>query len=173
MVRDSRISVTRDREGVTLTVSSLGLSDGGKYVCALNLKHSVLTLVHQLNIEGKSTAQYDRCDVVRLLSVPPSIQHVSPGNGTITVRSGSRVRLQCRASGQPRPNIYWTRKHNQPFPWGLGTNKTVSGQTLSMTNLTRSYSGDYVCHADNGVGRWPVKQIITLDVLCKSDLSYI
>ena len=117
--------------------------------------------------------------------VPPTIHQVSPGgNGTVTVLSGSRVRLQCRASGQPRPNIYWTRQvrdclsphhivnlprlqHNQPFPWGLGTNKTVSGQTLSMTNLTRSYSGEYVCHADNGVGRWPVRQIISLDVLCK------
>ena len=53
VVRDPRISVTRDRAGVSLTVSSLGLSDGGKYVCALNLKHSVLTLVHQLNIESE------------------------------------------------------------------------------------------------------------------------
>ena len=36
-----------------------------------------------------------------------------------------------------------------------------------MKNITRSYSGDYVCNADNGVSRWPVTQIISLDVLCK------
>ena len=54
VVRDSRISVTRERDGVSLRVSSLGLSDGGRYVCALNMKHSVLTVVHQLNIEGES-----------------------------------------------------------------------------------------------------------------------
>ena len=53
VVRDSRISVTREGDGVSLTVSSLGLSDGGRYVCALNMKHSVLTVVHQLNIEGE------------------------------------------------------------------------------------------------------------------------
>ena len=33
--------------------------------------------------------------------------------------------------------------------------------------VSRSYTGDYVCTADNGVGRWPVRKIITLDVLCK------
>ena len=106
-----------------------------------------------------------------LPSVPPTIHQVTPGNGTVRVVSGSRVRLECRASGQPRPHIYWTRKHNQPFPWARATNKTVSGPTLSMTNLTRAYSGEYVCHADNGVGRWAVTQIIRLDVLCKSPLS--
>ena len=40
-----------------------------------------------------------------------------------------------------------------------------------MSNITRSYSGDYVCNADNGVGRWPVTQVITLDVLCKLELN--
>ena len=53
VVQDSRISVRRERDEVRLIVRSLGLADGGKYVCALNLKHSVLTLVHQLNIEGE------------------------------------------------------------------------------------------------------------------------
>ena len=36
-----------------------------------------------------------------------------------------------------------------------------------MKDVTRSYSGDYVCNADNGVGRWPVRQMVSLDVLCE------
>ena len=51
--------------------------------------------------------------------------------------------------------------------WGLGTNISVAGEVLTMSNITRAYSGDYVCNADNGVGRWPVTQVISLDVLCK------
>ena len=53
VLQDSRISVSGDREGVELSLSNLKLSDGGKYVCALNLKHSVLSVVHSLNIEGE------------------------------------------------------------------------------------------------------------------------
>ena len=67
-----------------------------------------------------------------------------------------------------RKNIYKKIfQHNLPFPWGLGTNLTVSGEKLVMKDVTRSYSGDYVCNADNGVGRWPVRQMVSLDVLCE------
>ena len=38
-----------------------------------------------------------------------------------------------------------------------------------MTNITRAYAGNYVCSADNGVGRFPVRESITLDVLCEYD----
>ena len=58
-------------------------------------------------------------------------------------------------------------QHNQPFPWGLEGNLTVAGEILSMSNITRAYSGDYVCNADNGVGRYPVRESITINVLCK------
>ena len=58
-------------------------------------------------------------------------------------------------------------QHNQPFPWGSEGNLTVPGEILSMSNITRAYSGEYVCNADNGVGRYPVRESITLDVLCK------
>lgn len=123
-------------------------------MCALNTKTSVLSTTHTLHIE-----------------VPPTIHGLHPRNGTITVRSGSRVRLECKASGQPHPTIFWTRMHNQPFAWGHGTNMSVSGESLIMTNITRSYSGDYACNADNGVGRWPVTQLVSLNVLYAPEVS--
>ena len=49
------------------------------------------------------------CHLV-MFAVPPRIHNLHPLNGSITVRSGSRVRLECRASGQPPPSIYWSRK---------------------------------------------------------------
>ena len=48
--------------------------------------------------------------MIILFAVPPKIHNLHPLNGSITVRSGSRVRLECRASGQPPPSIYWSRK---------------------------------------------------------------
>jgi len=149
VLKDSRISVNHiPRDGVSITITDLKVSDSGQYACALNLKQNVLKVVHTLQIE-----------------VPPQIHNLHPLNGSITVRSGSRVRLECRASGQPKPAVYWNRRHNQPFPWGSEGNLTVPGEILSMSNITRAYSGDYVCNADNGVGRYPVRESITLDVL--------
>jgi len=149
VLKDSRITVNHlPNRGVSITIHGLKVSDSGSYDCALNLKSHVLNVVHTLQIE-----------------VPPKIHNLHPLNGSITVRSGSRVRLECRASGQPPPSIYWSRKHNQPFPWGSGGNLTVPGEVLMMTNITRAYSGDYMCSADNGVGSFPVRESITLDVL--------
>ena len=55
VLQDSRISVSGGTNGVVLTLHGLRLSDAGQYVCALNTKHSVLSVIHTLNIEGRRT----------------------------------------------------------------------------------------------------------------------
>lgn len=42
-------------------------------------------------------------------SVPPSVRAV-PSSGQITARKGGAVTLECKASGNPVPSIYWTKK---------------------------------------------------------------
>ena len=66
VLQDSRISVSAGvgGQGVMLSVSGLRLSDSGHYTCALNTKHSVLSLVHTLNIEGKH--HYSYTDLITL-----------------------------------------------------------------------------------------------------------
>lgn len=44
-------------------------------------------------------------------SVPPRIHFVTSG-GHLQVKKGAPVRLDCNASGNPNPNITWTRKNN-------------------------------------------------------------
>ena len=41
--------------------------------------------------------------------VPPRIHHIS---GALSARKGSTVRIECSASGNPSPNITWSRKNN-------------------------------------------------------------
>lgn len=42
-------------------------------------------------------------------TVPPSLR-VIPQNGQVTARKGSTVTLECKASGNPVPTIYWNKK---------------------------------------------------------------
>ena len=54
VLKDSRISVNHiPRDGVSITITDLKVSDSGQYACALNLKQNVLKVVHTLQIEGK------------------------------------------------------------------------------------------------------------------------
>lgn len=62
---------------------------------------------------GDSDEARDQVHTVEIL-VPPSVRPV-PQNGQITARKGSTVTLECRASGNPVPNIYFYKKVSQTF----------------------------------------------------------
>merc|ERR1719410_2278428 len=82
-------------------------------------------------------------------------------DGQVISADNFKVLKDSRITVNHLPN----RGHNQPFPWGTGGNLTVPGEVLLMTNITRAYSGDYMCSADNGVGSYPVRESISIDVL--------
>jgi len=91
--------------------------------------------------------------------VPPSIRAVPP-EGAVTGREGTPVTLRCEASGVPPPTIQW-HKSVGTVPGGeIG----CQGACFTITELTRSGAGDYMCTASNGVG--PLQHAtITLSVL--------
>lgn len=41
--------------------------------------------------------------------VPPTVRSI-PETGQVTARKGSSIVLECKASGNPVPNIYWYKK---------------------------------------------------------------
>lgn len=105
--------------------------------------------------------------VFLLKLVPPKIHHVTSG-GHLQVKKGSPVRLECSASGNPLPNITWTRKNNV-LP--NGEDKYVSPVYI-VENMDRHKGGIYICTANNGVGP-PASNQIILHVLCKFALFCI
>ena len=73
------------------------------------------------------------CHLV-MFAVPPRIHNLHPLNGSITVRSGSRVRLECRASGQPPPSIYWSRKVINITIWSPSSSSSTSSSSSSSSS---------------------------------------
>lgn len=88
VTRDTRFKLV---DGYNLQIGGVRIQDAGDYVCQI----------------GDQDAR-DQVHTVEIL-VPPSVRPV-PQNGQITARKGSSVTLECKASGNPVPNLYWHKK---------------------------------------------------------------
>lgn len=73
--------------------------------------------------------------VIIIFPVPSRINHISSG-GHLQVKKGSSVRIECTASGNPTPNITWSRKNNV-LPNGKCTDKYK--QPSSSISLPESF----------------------------------
>ena len=60
------------------------------------------------------------------------------------VVEGENVTLRCNATGNPAPNITWTKDGSPTVLY--------QGETYSIVNIQRQAAGDYTCTAWNGVG---------------------
>ena len=94
-----------------------------------------------------------------LLSVPASLTNVSLDQ---TVREESNMQLLCEATGQPPPNITWTRVLEDD------SNSEVLhyGSTWDFPNINRTAFGTYRCTAYNIIGN-PVRREVKVNVTCK------
>lgn len=85
-----------------------------------------------------------------------------PTSGQLTARKGGAVTLECKASGNPVPTIYWTKKNGS----GKSAARVGEGAILTLEKVERQQAGVYTCTAENNVGD-PVTVDMRLDVLCK------
>lgn len=88
ITRDKRFSLV---DSYDLQISGVKTQDAGDYICQIG-DQETRDQVHTLEI-----------------LVPPTIRAV-PVNGQVTARKGSTVTLECKASGNPVPSIYWFKK---------------------------------------------------------------
>ncbi|XP_058447791.1 neurotrimin-like [Malaya genurostris] len=148
----SQLMVTRDERirlvnGYNLEISELEPQDAGDYVCQISDK-----------------INKDQVHTVEIL-VPPSVRAIPP-SGQLTARKGGAVTLECKASGNPVPSIYWTKRSGA----GKSAAKIGEGPILTLERVERQQAGVYQCTADNNVGE-PVTVDMRLDVLYPPDIS--
>ena len=62
----------------------------------------------------------------------------------MTVIERDNASLYCNATGNPTPNITWTKDGSPTVLY--------QGETYSFVNIQRHAVGDYTCTAWNGVG---------------------
>ena len=91
-----------------------------------------------------------------LFYLDPSTIVSSPVNSTFL--EGSNVTLHCNATGNPTPNITWSK-------YGSAT-VLYQGETHSIVDIQRQTAGDYTCTASNGVGQH-TNATATITVHCK------
>ena len=89
-----------------------------------------------------------------------------------TKTEGENVNLVCDATGNPPPRISWTRNG---ISVDLSGNSRISfsadKKQLTITNVSRTDSGEYRCVANNSVGN-DTSNPATLNVQCKYNVLY-
>ena len=109
------------------------------------------------------------CSYYLLFADPPAIA-LSPLNAT--KEEGENFTWFCGASGNPEPNISWIFNGSH-----INTNYNPNivfskdKRKLTITNVSRKYSGEYQCLASNNIGN-ASSQVATFDVLCEYDVSW-
>ena len=84
--------------------------------------------------------------MLRLISDLPSIT-IRGETSVKTVSLGGNLTLECIGTGNPKPQIQWSRVDG-PLPQGL----IIEGGILTIQNAQHSYEGVYNCKVTNRVG---------------------
>jgi len=125
--------------------------DEGVYRCeATNLKGRVVATQTIVKVEAPSIHQ------TNLLGEPNKEENQAKVVGT-----GSRLVLQCRISGRPRPEIIWTLEGAALA--SPRVNITDDNQTLIVENLSADDSGRYECLVRNSGGATSVFQNVSVE----------
>ena len=69
--------------------------------------------------------------------------------GRNSATEGDELTLQCTASGNPIPNVTWTKDDNDVE---LASTVQTAVSTLIISSVTREDSGVYKCTATNAAG---------------------
>ncbi|XP_025834368.1 lachesin isoform X2 [Agrilus planipennis] len=138
ITNNARLSVTHnDYNTWTLNIKNVKREDRGQYMCQVNTDPMKM--------------QTAFLEVV----IPPDIINEET-SGDVMVPEGGSAKLVCKARGHPQPSITWKREDGGEIIAREGPNGRtklyyVEGEVLTLTKVTRSEMGAYLCIAANGV----------------------
>uniref|UniRef100_T1J582 Down syndrome cell adhesion molecule n=1 Tax=Strigamia maritima TaxID=126957 RepID=T1J582_STRMM len=127
-----------DEYASILTIGHVARRHSGNYTCTVSNAASSVNRTAELTV-----------------NVPP--QWITEPQDT-AVLVGSRLQIDCSATGFPRPSITWKKAvGNSPgkyqgLPYGLNGIAQHSNGTLSFVQATEADRGYYLCQASNGIG---------------------
>jgi hypothetical protein len=84
-------TVGSTQSGYNLEIRDVRKADAGEYACQMGTQIPK-EIIHTLEVLE-----------------PPKIEYISPPN-RLDVSKGSPIRLECKATGNPQPQIIWSRK---------------------------------------------------------------
>ncbi|XP_062961973.1 cell surface A33 antigen [Cynocephalus volans] len=133
---ENRVNISGNaaHSDASITVSQLTMDDNGTYECSV-------VLMSDLGGTSKSRVRL-------LVLVPPSKPDCSIEGETVI---GNDIQLTCQSKeGSPAPQYSWKSYNtlNQERP----LTQPVSGQPVSLKNISTDTSGYYVCTASNEMG---------------------
>ena len=82
-----------------------------------------------------------------------------------TISEGENLTLVCNATGNPAPTLSWIRD-GSPVETSGRISISDDKKQLTITNVSRTDSGEYRCVANNSLGN-ETSNVATVDVQCK------
>ncbi|CAH0405449.1 unnamed protein product [Chilo suppressalis] len=138
ITNNHRVSVSHNGQTVwNLHIRNVQEEDRGQYMCQINT--------------DPMKSQMGFLEVV----IPPDFI-AEETSGDVMVPEGGTVKVSCHARGMPAPRILWRREDGTDIVIrdSHGSKKKVQmyeEETLTMTKISRSDMGAYLCIASNGV----------------------
>ncbi|XP_067296718.1 basement membrane-specific heparan sulfate proteoglycan core protein-like [Pseudorasbora parva] len=123
------VSMTTDTTA-SLQVTVRAAEDAGIFVCRAQSREGLAEGQVELKLEGGASYPQASVTVTELTAV-----------------EGQSVSMHCHATGSPTPVISWS-KLRAPLPW----QHSVSGGSLTLSNVGRQDSGQYICNATSAAG---------------------
>ena len=126
------------------------------WVCKVGVSsYRLLSKIKHMMFEQSCMKQISNTSMIFVSTVPPDIDHAP---SAYQVVEGSGLILFCNATGNPKPNITWTKQGNN--------SELSTSERLTMTNVLREDDQSvYKCIAANSLGLAQVTPKVT--VLCK------
>jgi len=119
--RERRLVLEEETNGNFLVINSALSSDGGDYMCQISA-YRPKDITHSVLVRTRPKVQVEK--------------------GEVTVAQGDNVTLQCNVvGGHPVPEVTWFKD---------GAEEVLYEYRLSLGNVSRGDSGQYICRGDNG-----------------------